>query len=409
MRENIRKVVFFTIFVIFAIALFLLVIYISNMPCFKVREAEIVRGISSLDTLYMKSDPTNRNVAWHQETLPSFIQKDMNYAKEKGYSIKYICEDDIRMELYYNDEYEEWWLNVINPRESYITGEFTIADFSIYKNNEGIVIYGYDATYRKYFGKVTIGKDYVDFTALTYDTNLPFELKDKSIRSNPIGEYSLVIEEQNVFSFYKDGNFVFSQEFSEGKIGELDQYNGFFITEDKDLYMMYVMLEDNIPTIKFVYIDQADRLVRTYSRLSCLDENVNINNLPIIIKDCKYYVVIPEEWDTMALLGLANTELNVEIGNKNLKVKLVEIEKAFKTAKFTYTDNKLWYATLKFEFNSVEFSMDYQFGGYDDSVELPETVVSKYTNVEVYSIDELWEYIESLRIEYFDYYDHKGG
>ena len=90
-------------------------------------------------------------------------------------------------------------------------------------------------------------------------------------------------------------------------------------------------------------------------------------------------------------------------------MKLVEIETAFEKASFTYTANKLWYTTVFFKFNGVEFSIDYQFGGYDDSVELPEKVSAKYQGIETDSISELWKIIEALRIEYFDYYDHEGG
>ena len=420
MKENIRengngrkaKAVYYTISVTCIIILFFLVIHISNMPCFKVSGDEIVREISSWDLLFIKSAPTDRNVTWHQETLPSFMQKDMEYAEKNEYGIKYIFEDNIRIELYYNDKYEEWWLYIRNPRESYITGEFTIADFSIYKKDSNIEIYGYDATYRRYFGKVLITDDSAKFTTLTYDSNLPFDMKDESIGSNRMGEYSFVIEErENTFSFYKDGNFISSQEFLEGKIAKINQYDGFVLTKKNQLYVMYAELKDGMPTIKFEYAGQADGSLGTgYNNyLSCADEDMHMR-LPIILREGKYYVVVPEDWKTMELLGFGNAKLDTEeIDNPNYSVKLVELERSFKDANFTYTANEIWYVTLNFELNGIDFFIKYQFGGYDDSVELPEEIVNKYTSKEVYSIDELWEHIESLRIEYFDYYDHKGG
>ena len=420
MKENIRenrndrkaKIVFFIIFAIFIMMFIFWVIHMLNMSRFKVREDKIVREISDWDVLFLKSAPTDRNVTWHQETLPSFIQKDMEYAKKNNYDIKYIFEDNIRIELYYNYEYEEWWLYIRNPRVSYITGEFTIADFSIYKKDDNIEIYGYDATYRRYFGKVLITKDSAKFTALTYDSNLPFDMKDESLGINRIGEYSLVIkEDENKFSFYKDGNFISSQEFSEGKIAQVNQYDGFLFTNKDQLYVMYAELKDGMPTIKFVYAGQADGSLGTgYNNyLSCADEDMHMR-LPIMIREGKYYVVVPEDWETMETLGFRNAELDAEeISSPNYSVKLVELEKSFKDASFTYNAIGIWYATLKFEFNGVDFFIEYQFGGYDDSVELPDALVSKYISTKVKSIDELWEHIEDLRIEYFDYYDHKGG
>lgn len=394
-------------FVGMAILLIFLTIKIFTTPGFRVKEDTIIKEISWIDTLFMESNPTDRNIAWHQEAVPSFMEKDMKYAEEKDYDITYIYKD-VYIKLNYNKEHDEWWINIHSPSNFYITGEFTIADFSIYKGDGCINIYGYDATYRKYFGKVVIDKDGADFTALTYDTNIPFDSKDKSIGSNQIGDYSLVVEE-NIFSFYKDGMLVSSQEFPYGMCKEVDQYNGLILNNKGQLYIAYAEMKENNPFIEFSYVGEADKILRGLrGYLKCMDEDMHIN-LPIIVKDGKYYVTVPEDWQVMKLLGFASNKLNTEVKNPNYSMKLVEIETAFEKASFTYTANKLWYTTVFFKFNGVEFSIDYQFGGYDDSVELPEKVSAKYQGIETDSISELWKIIEALRIEYFDYYDHEGG
>lgn len=382
----------------------------EEAPEYCLVDGKIERDISSR-LRELEIEPQDRNVAWDSE-LPAFVVQDMAYAEENNYEIQYKV-GVAKIVLYQSDG--EWNVHISYPYSSYLVYD-TLWNFSMYQTEKGnLVLYGYDDTFYDYFIRIVLLEDRIDYDILTYDSNIPFfEDKYQTIGVR-LGEYSLTEindKRTSVFSFYKDGEEICSYNFTHGQCDFVSLYDGVIVNNKKEMYMMYVELKNNMPLLSFIYVGVIDSIDTTYKRelLENKDEQLP---LLLVIKDEQYYVAVPDDWNAYeqySVTAICNRSGKTEIQPSSYKfnygLKLVEFTERFDKAKFVYEESN-WYAEIWFTINGKEFEVHYYFNGYDSSVKLPEEVV-KELETTVTSIDELWNTIHNIRMEYFNYYEQRG-
>lgn len=379
----------------------------ANIPAFHVEGNTIARNLGWM-ILPMDSEPIGRNVAWDSE-LPKFVQEDMEYAEERGYDIEYEFKGNI---IHIEKIEDEWTLNVKTRMDFGSTWD-GLTNFSMYQTSgHEIIVYGYTFM-GEWFQKITLQKNEAEINTITYDVNLPLSefYRGDSIGSMRVGGYSLMRENQT-FTFYKDGWMISSQDFTHGVITDMSIYKGIIITETNSLYMMYVELMDGIPTLRFIYGGEADGIVTTISYSSRLQEvGKKSQYIGMVEKDGQNYAIVPADWKTFDKFSLArenNEEIYKATAPFDFGVNLVKLgEENLKEVSFRYLSND-WYATIVFDLNGREFYSEYRFGGYDRETILPEEVSAPFDGKTVYSFEEMWETIDTIRKIYFDYYEHRG-
>ena len=156
-KGNVLVQAILVLFVLWAVVTFV------NLPQFHVVENEaITRNLGWL-ILPMEAEPTDRTTAWDSE-LPKFVQRDLAYAEEHGYIVRYKFKgNSIRLELQDNQ-----WLLYVEANDSEVNGR-TFRNFSIYLSEDHeIVVYGHMYP-RGAFQKVTFRKGEVRIKTVAYD------------------------------------------------------------------------------------------------------------------------------------------------------------------------------------------------------------------------------------------------
>lgn len=411
LRKDLKKITFFIIILVFS------AIVILDQPCFKVKDNTIERNISWLRWSLMDSSPTERNQVWDSE-LPAFIKNDIQYAEKNGYNIEY----NFNGQTIYLYQYKDKWfislyhlLNDFRPIDD-------LTNFSIYKNKDEknkrfIDIYGYENSknynFEERFCLAHVSSKYSDIDILSYDHNIPFGMQNSYSKSH--GDFSIIGDYEGNFSFYKDCVLISSQKFNMGKIKEINWQYGLITTETNTLYIMFIENIEDVPILKFYYVDTIDELPQNsnsfYSCENLYSKEENIQ-LPIILKDSKYYVIVPEDLDTFKYASIYYRNKHIKKPeNLNYKFSIVEVKNCFKYATFNYKSDAysgVWKVDLVFSLNGYDFHKEYKFNGYESSIVLNEDSIKKFEKT-VYSLDSIWENIEKIRLEYFDYYDHGWG
>ncbi len=387
--------------IIFAICI---AVKVVNLPVFHVEDDTIKRNLEWL-ILPMDGEPVGRSVAWDSE-LPGFVQQDIEYAEKHGYEIEYEFKGNV---IYIEKREDEWNLSLKTRMDIGSTWD-ALTNFSIYQTQDHkIVIYGY--TFRgDWFQKITLRKNESRIDTITYNADLPLEKfpGGESIGAMKVAGYSLM-QEKETFTFYNNGYKVSSQEFPHGTIMDTSIYRGLILTEGKKLYLMYVELVENIPTIRFTYVGMADSIV---SSIRYSEELYEVENdktyLSMVMKDEKYYALVPRDWETFDKFSLTkgNKEIHEPTAPFDFSLDLIELETSFKEAYFHYSPNQ-WHVNIIFNFNGREFYINYFFGGYDDSIRLPEEVVDSFDEKSVKSFEKMWETIYAIRTAYFDHYENR--
>lgn len=410
-RKLKRKIVFLFIIMFFGIIILL------DQPYNKVVDNTIERDISWIRWFLMDSSPTERYQAWNSE-LPTFVKKDIQYAEKNGYNIEY----NFNGKTIYLYQYKDKWfislyhlLNDFRPIDD-------LTNFSIYKNkdekNERFIdIYGYENSknynFEERFCLAHVSSKHSDIDILSYDHNIPFDMQTSY--SISYGDFSIIGDSEGNFSFYKDCALISSQKFNMGKIKEINWRYGLITTETNELYIMFIENLENMPILKFYYVETIDKLPQNsnsfYSCENLYSKEENIQ-LPIILKDSKYYVIVPEDLDTFKYASTYYRDKHIKKPeNLNYKFSIVEVENCFKCATFNYKSDAysgVWKVDLVFSLNGYDFHKEYKFNGYESSIVLNEDSIKKFEKT-VYSLDSIWENIEKIRTEYFDYYDHGWG
>lgn len=210
-----------------------------------VKYKEIKQELTTED---FATEPTDKEFAWGAEKIPEFITKDFENAieGEKYDGVAYTYgENKIRIE-------EEW---PFSEYESSITVNFDLGnslnDYSIYSNDDKIIIYGY---WNDEFRKITVGKTEEDVTVELITSNPEIPIDAKALATGKIAdEVILVLSQDNyTVSAYKEQSqigeeFVFSEKIS-------GIYNEMLLTESNNLYMPYVLNDDGKQTFSCVKI-----------------------------------------------------------------------------------------------------------------------------------------------------------
>lgn len=376
----------------------------DTAPEFNLRDNTIARNLANL-TAMMDLEPSGRTVAWGSE-FPEFVKRDMEYAEKHGSDIEYEFNGNvIRIE-----KREEIWRLAVETRMDIGSIWDYLTNFSIYQveGNE-VIIYGY--TYGgSCFQKITLQKNESRIDTITYNSDLPLDefSGSDSIGAVKVGEYLLVRKEQT-FKFYKEGKLISSQDFHEEKIEDADLYRGLLLTEEKKLYMMYVILKEEKPRLVFTYIDTVDAIIKTHSYRNNLTEvQTDEVYLSMVQKNGKYYAVIPNSWRSFDEFSVARSEDEIHSPNGEIDyfVVLKNLAASYKESCFHYRTR--WYVTIVFNLNGRDFYVEYSFGGYDESTNLPEEIADSFKEKTATSFDEMWETIENIRKAYFDYYESRG-
>ena len=364
---------------------------ILNSSSFKVYADNTIRRNIEFDSIWIDSEPSDRNVVWDSE-LPDFVSEDLEYAEKHNIQdIEYEYNSN-RINISYI--LDEWRLNFNNYYDS---STALIRDFSIYRTkNNTIAIYGYSYGC---FTRIEIGEENTE-EVLTYDANLPFNIdRDDYNSATYIDDYTL-LEVDNGFVFYKDGKEISSFDFTDGVIFETVLYDG-LIRSDNSLYIMFAGMMENSPSLKFEKVD--DNIEKIVESETIYSEDLD---LPIIIKDGEYYAICANNWKDFKKYNL-QTEILADSENSDLGVSLVPLKEHFQSAEFS-NEYGVWICNIIFDINGEQFKYQYEFNGYDNSVDLPDNIIEEYT-VDVDSIDAMWDVIENIRDEYTVFYDHQRG
>lgn len=365
---------------------------ILNSSSFKVYADNTIRRNIEFDSIWIDSEPSDRNVVWDSE-LPEFVSEDIEYAEKHNIQDIEYEYDSNRINISYI--LDEWRLNFNNYYDS---STALIRDFSIYKTkNNTIAIYGYSYGY---FTRIEIGEESTE-EVLTYDANLPFNIDGDDYNSATYIDGYTLLEVNDGFVFYKDGKEISSFNFTDGVIFETVLYDGLIRTTDNSLYIMFVEMVENSPSLRFEKVD--DNIEEIVESETIYSDDLSF---PIIIKDGEYYAICANNWDDFKKYNM-QAEILVNSGNSDLGVSLVPLREHFKSAEFS-NDYGVWICNIIFDINGEKFSYQYEFNGYDNSVDLPDNIIEEYT-VDVDSIDAMWDVIENIRNEYTVFYDHQRG
>ena len=365
---------------------------ILNSSSFKVYADNTIRRNIEFDSIWIDSEPSDRNVVWDSE-LPEFVSEDIEYAEKHNIQDIEYEYDSNRINISYI--LDEWRLNFNNYYDS---STALIRDFSIYKTkNNTIAIYGYSYGY---FTRIEIGEESTE-EVLTYDANLPFNIDGDDYNSATYIDGYTLLEVNDGFVFYKDGKEISSFNFTDGVIFETVLYDGLIRTTDNSLYIMFVEMVENSPSLRFEKVD--DNIEEIVESETIYSDDLSF---PIIIKDGEYYAICANSWDDFKKYNM-QAEILVNSGNSDLGVSLVPLREHFQSAEFS-NDYGVWICNMIFDINGEKFSYQYEFNGYDNSVDLPDNIIEEYT-VDVDSIDAMWDVIENIRDEYTVFYDHQRG
>ena len=228
-------------------------------------------------------------------------------------------------------------------------------------------------------------------------------LRAKYIAENFLVDYKLVTDTRGILGYTgktKDGKEISSFDFTDGVIFETVLYDG-LIRSDNSLYIMFAGMMENSPSLKFEKVD--DNIEKIVESETIYSEDLD---LPIIIKDGEYYAICANNWKDFKKYNL-QTEILADSENSDLGVSLVPLKEHFQSAEFS-NEYGVWICNIIFDINGEQFKYQYEFNGYDDSVDLPDNIIEEYT-VDVDSIDAMWDVIENIRDEYTVFYDHQRG
>lgn len=357
MKRIIKKLCQICVIVVLALALTCALGKLFSLPMFLVTDSTIKRDLDFY-MLEMNYEPTDKKVAWDSE-LPRFIKKDIEYAEEHEYEIEYEFSGN-KIRLYF---WEEKWNLYVQKPYVYIPYD-TMENISIYKTQDGnLAIYGYNSGW---FQRIVLSGEDAEYDFLTYDVNIPLQEFNNGIGSLHVDGYSIV-RDGEMFYFYKEGNKISSIEFPYGKCEKVDIFNGIILNSQKNLYEMYVYLKNGEPKLSFTHVGSVDSFkTKYYSTTSQIQYSEGARDiyLPILIKDNKYFTIVPEDWETFETYGVAiassrSIRLAERVKDSNYVVNLVEMEKCFKEAEIHYKEDDQWYAKVKFTFNGKEFETSY--------------------------------------------------
>lgn len=361
--------------------------------------------------------PVSRLTPWDSE-LPFLIEYDIEYSKKHECNIQYTFNGN-KIYIRFNDGEAE--LSINHGRSDFME----ITNFSMYFSGEDLVIYGFRSQLKDSFSTTTIkgsdekGSHSGFFYSLTYNLNIPFNVDyNISIFADDIGDYTVYVhqDEPEKITFWKDGEELNTSIFPK-KVKYNEPRYGFLMTEDKKIYVSY--LKDSQKTdFDYAYVGKIDDIITERDYLSngfymdsfdalYAPEEYDIV-IPILIIGNDYYTICPEDWDTYIAYSTASRKiLNSNVNNPNYKVKFAKLLDCFDSAEFYFNGNN-WISYINFNINGKKLVYTYVVDGYDRNISISkiENDIEKCQKT-VYSIDEFWDLLETIRDIYKPYYDYR--
>lgn len=376
---------------IIAILVILIIYMMCNPSKIAIVDDYIYRNLADLNSF--EREPRDRKLAWDAE-LPRFVKSDIEYLKEHPEEVKYIK---------YNFGVNELEIYINKDGEPLITdnGNTILVgwkNFSMYKNDRDLVIYGY--SYGSYFDKITLKSDSskYDWESLTSSKQLPIGEKEGIYGILENEEYFLCSKDEKIYIYHK-GEII-----AEETIDEKSNIypRGITITGSDEVYMLYMLLGKN-PEIKKIYIGKVDGEISKENQ-----ENLRLNDsdlfLPVFKIKNDYCVPVPKDWDTYEKYVLLEGK---EPNNPNFEMDLIPFKEVFEYARIKYNDefreNNRWQAEIVLNLNGKKATYTYYINGYDNRISLSkeDRELETIANNE----DEFWKEVYKIRKIYEKYYD----
>lgn len=361
----------------------------------KIRYESVYRNIE--DYKFPK-EPKDKNIAWDSQ-VPKFITEDIEYLKKNSEvsKIKYEFGEQI-IEIEIIDDMSK--LKIQSLETTKYEG---LSNFSIYKNGSYITIYGY--RYSAFY-KVRLGLKKGDCkdNYMTASKDIPFDADVYIL--NTIGGYQLCTNNKdrdsssdNCLYLYKDGELIEKKEIN----NVIDIYScGIFICENYDIYMSWVIIENEEPTITIKYVGNVDSIYSNgdeYWRDGVVIEDDN-SVLPIFKSGDELVIPVPTDWKVYEKYVLHQ---DVKCNATDLEMKLIKMSDCFDHADIEwYYDG--WKANIALNLNGKKGIFTYRINGYDTSVSL--TSEEKNMTTTVRDGDSFWKEVDRIREMYKKYYDY---
>lgn len=307
----------------------------------------LIRNISY--NLEIPKEPIDRKIAWESE-LPEFIEKDIRQLEEKS---------DIDI-IYYRIGKRIILIEEGKGLKIKLTEEkrVCLSDFSIYRNSSGnLVIYGVNyGSFERYelSSKTNEWKE----DTITKNAELPFDIEADFISS--VKDFYLYIDRNTDEIFIYRNKQLVSPKYSVGKLQ--DSYrDGIFVTEDNQVWIAYILPKGEKAEIKLEKIGDVDG-IRSYYRddFCCILENDEIiTYLPIFVKNGKYVVTVPANWESYQFYAMHDIEKRPK--EPNFQLQLIPLEDIFQSAIIKYNKDRYgWFAEMKLELNGKMAIYDYE-------------------------------------------------
>jgi len=401
------------------------VLNFMNSKHYKVITDDEVSAVLVRDLNHFKDkfpeDPVDRDFAWDSE-LPDFIKNDIQkLLDEEVEEIWYVfdeIEDSesgniIKISLLYGTDIPYWDFG--NGNDVYI---WDINNCSIYKTEDGFVVYGEDS---KSFNKININKSICDNTILTFDTKLPFSEMDNLFHLELPNGYQLCVEKDaHTVRLWDKGNLIQEITVNEKITDTID--NRWLYTTNHKVYMPYVieglqysqLYIEEIKEIDFSELERGSyhHFVDDYNFPNQvflkLNEAVSISFPILMWKSGIMEVLIPQDISLYTGYQTGTKKLAV---TDNLKWMTVSLKESFVKAEICFSKGDIYddfnyraYADIYFKLDG-DFSGIYRYkiNGFDENVLIPNEIPEKQI---VYTEERFWEAIQNIRNIFAREYDY---
>lgn len=334
----------------------------------------------------LEEEPTGRDIAWDSE-VPSWLEDDMSYLINNY--MEYI-EYKFGSYEFYMEPYGDIYL--------YSYGDRGLSNYSIYKNENHIVIYGEDEYER--FMRYEISKVGI-YSSEVMTKNIAVKFSDSENIRDIIYltyNYDLCIGDDNKTVFlYSDNQRVGEAITLNSKVNfqKICEYYTVLYTADNEVYMPYIV--DN--SLHLEKLPSEFDLDSNIGTVEFRDDEMYFSNIaPIIFQENSAKVLVPKNEEAF--------DVNQKYYFKtSLEWELIPVEEMFIKADIKHKD-KL--ATVYLKYGDMIGTFDYKINGYDSNISIPISETSLRDSYTVFSEEEYWEIIEKIRETYAKYYDRRS-
>lgn len=359
----------------------------------------------------LEEEPKNRDFAWDSE-LPNFIEKDIEYLFDnKNYEfIRYVFGNS---EFYIKWGFQEPVLAFSADDFSYLEST-DYNNFSIYKSENGIVIYVEDA--EKRFIRYEIKKTgesssevKTENVAIAFSENakIVYEIKPS---------YYLCIGEDNRTVFVYHEKEVIGEKINLDSDTSIKSYNlnyPMLYTESEELYIPYILNENDETLFKLEKVaDLSYSENNSLEYVTIQEDDLSVWGVPVIKRDKDAIILMPKDPKNFSKY-LRSSGAYTVYEEKNFEWKQVSMKDAFLKAEIDTVDDygydeSDWNATIYLNIGNFIGTYEYDINGYDRYVDIPDTETGLSAGYTVLSEEEFWKIVEKIRSTYAKYYDYRS-